>query len=117
VGAQYHLKITYREKGFPIAVQNQPVPIGAGKTINEIITTRFNYRLAVAYQLVNAKNDVITSGNEDALASYNVTASSAGTYATETANLDAQKRAADDIANRLKLDLALYFAHHPGAAK
>lgn len=116
-GAPYHLKVTYRERIFPIAVQNQTVPIGADKTINEIITTRFNYRLEATYQLVDLKNAVITSGKDDALASYNVTASSAGAYATEMANLDAQKRAADDIANRMKLDLALYFAHHPGAPR
>ncbi len=116
-GAQYRLAITYREKTYPVAVQNQTVPVGAGKTINEIITTRYNYRLDVDYRLTTPKGDVLTKGEEDALGSYNVTASSAGAYATEAAKLDAQRRAADEIANRLKLDLAVWFAHHSGGAR
>lgn len=116
-GAQYYLAITYREKTYPVAVQNQTVPIGGGKTINEIITTRYNYRLDVDYRLTTPKGDVVTKGEEDALGSYNVTASSAGAYATEAAKLDAQRRAADEIASRVKLDLAVWFTHHSGGAR
>jgi len=116
-GAQYHLAVTYREKTYPVAVQNQSVPIGAGKTINEIITTRYNYRLDIDYRLLTPKGEVVTKGEEDALGSYNVTASSAGAYATEMGKLDAQRRAADEIANRVKLDLAVWFAHHAGYAR
>jgi LPS-assembly lipoprotein len=116
VGARYYLVIIYREKIIPVAVQNQSVPISAGKTVNEVITTRYNYRLVADYRLTTPKGVLVTKGSEDSLADYNVTASAAGTFATEAAKLDAQNAAADDIANHLKLDLAMWFASHPGAA-
>ena len=108
-GALYRLKITYNEQQIPIAVQN--VPIG---TINETITTRYNYRLTANYELTAVRNNAsIVKGSEDALASYNVTQSASGMYATETAMLNAQKSAANDIAVRLRTDLAVYFDTHP----
>lgn len=116
--APYHLKITWRERLYPVAVQNQRIPVGPTATINEIITTRFNYRLSIEYQLVqNPKNTLVTKGQEDALSSYNVTASAAGAYATQASRLDAEKDAATAIASRLKLDLAIFLAHHPEAAR
>ena len=89
----------------------QNVPIGP---IHATPTTRYNYRLTANYELTAVRNNAsIVKGSEDALASYNVTQSASGMYATETAMLNAQKSAANDIAVRLRTDLAVYFDTHP----
>ncbi|HEX4533153.1 MAG TPA: LPS assembly lipoprotein LptE [Rhizomicrobium sp.] len=108
-GARYRLKLTFRELQIPIAVQN--VLVG---TLQETITTRYNYRLTVNYELTAVVgNASITKGSEDALASYNVTADASGMYSTQTAYLEAQTDAARDIATRLRTDLAVFLDTHP----
>jgi LPS-assembly lipoprotein len=70
--------------------------------------TRYNYTLLANYELIDArKGNVIIKGNESTLSAYNVVTSP---YATLVAQQDAQKRAADDIAQHLRIDLGIYFA-------
>lgn len=94
-GASYRLKIElrYDEKG--LAVQESAA------------VTRYSYRLTARYQLLKAgTGDVLKKGVVHSLTSYNVVQSP---YATVVADKDAQDRAAQDVAERLRTELAVYF--------
>jgi LPS-assembly lipoprotein len=102
-GAVYRLRLTLAEKSDAIGVQSQTVG-----TITQTAITRYNDRLTVNYELVDAKtNETITRGTESGLSAYNVLSSP---YATLVAQQDASRRAADDIADRIRIDLAVFFA-------
>lgn len=107
--ATYRLQIVLRESREGAAVQNQVV---AG--LNETTITRYNYTLIADYALTDAKGTVITKGSQSTLSAYNVVGSP---YATLIAQQDAQKRAADDIAYRLRTELGVFFAQKSGPAK
>lgn len=99
-GAKYRLDIALAESRQGVAVQpNASV-------------TRYNYRLEASYSLVDLKsNKVLTSGKEDSLSAYNVLPSSAiSAYSTVSARRDSQMHAAQDIAQRIRLDLGVYFS-------
>ena len=101
-GATYMLRVTLDEKSEGIAVQN------------DAAITRYNDTLTVDYQLRDAKTGtILTQGRETGLSAYNVVASP---YATLAAQQDADKRSADDIAERIRTDLAVYFAHGVSSA-
>jgi LPS-assembly lipoprotein len=94
--AIYQLNVKLNEKSEGIAVNS------TGSI------TRYNYTLAAHYELIDARKGVaLVQGNESTLSAYNVVTSP---YATLVAKQDAQKRAAEDIAQRLRLDLGVYFA-------
>jgi LPS-assembly lipoprotein len=102
-GAVYRLRLTLAEKSDAVGVQSQTVG-----SITQTAITRYNDRLTVNYELVDAKtNDVIARGTETGLSAYNVLSSP---YATLVAQQDASRRAADDIADRIRIDLAVFFA-------
>ena len=102
-GAVYRLRLTLAEKSDAVGVQSQTVG-----TITQTAITRYNDRLTVNYELVDAKtNETITRGTESGLSAYNVLSSP---YATLVAQQDASRRAADDIADRIRIDLAVFFA-------
>jgi LPS-assembly lipoprotein len=102
-GAVYRLRLTLSEKSDAVGVQSQTVG-----TITQTAITRYNDRLTVNYELVDAKtNEIITRGTETGLSAYNVLSSP---YATLVAQQDASRRAADDIADRIRIDLAVFFA-------
>jgi LPS-assembly lipoprotein len=105
--ATYRLDIDLREHREGSAVQNEVV---AG--VNETSITRYNYSLVADYRLLDAKGGVVTKGTATTLSAYNVVTSP---YATLIGQQDAQKRAAEDIAARIRLDLGVYFANggHP----
>lgn len=95
-GATYRLKISLREQALGVAIRS-----------NASIT-RYNYTLQARYDLFAADGmAVVKSGNISALAAYNVATSP---YATVVAEQDASNRAAGDIAERLRVELAVYFA-------
>lgn len=95
-----HIALSTRSQG--IAVQN------------DAAVTRYNDTLTVSYELVDrSSNTVITRGEETGLSAYNVVASP---YATLVAQQDADKRAAQDIAYRIRTDLAVFFAQENKAA-
>lgn len=95
-GAAYRLKITLREQRLGVAIRP-----------NASIT-RYNYTLEARYDLFRTGGtEAVKSGNVSALAAYNVATSP---YATVVAEQDASDRAAGDIAERLRVELAVFFA-------
>ena len=76
--------------------------------------TRYNYTLLVHYVLIDIRTTkVITKGTQSTLSAYDVMpSSSTSAYSTLMARQDAQKRAAEDIAYRIRLDLGVYFAQN-----
>jgi len=103
-GASYRLHVTLNTKSEAIGVQSQTAPGGVTQTA----ITRYNDRLVAEYELVDLKtNAVVTKGTETGLTSYNVLSSP---YATLAVQQDADRRAAEDIADRIRVDLAVHFA-------
>ena len=90
----YRLRVTLSQKSQGVAVQN------------DAAITRYNDTLVVKYELTDAKGALITQGTETGLSAYNVVASP---YATLTAQQDSDTRAAQDIAYRIRTDLAVFF--------
>lgn len=102
-GAAYRLRLTLAEKSDAVGVQSQTFG-----TVTQTAITRYNDRLTVEYELADAATGaVVTRGAETGLSAYNVLASP---YATLVAQQDADRRAADDIADRIRIDLAVFFA-------
>jgi len=99
----YRLRVTLATKSEGIAIQN------------DAAITRYNDMLSVTYELTDkASNTVITKGVETGLSAYNVVSSP---YATLVAQQDADKRAAEDIAYRIRTDLAVFFAQAEKTAR
>jgi LPS-assembly lipoprotein len=95
-GKAYHLKMSLGEIAQDVAQQS------------DASITRYNDTLTVKYVLTDANGKELTRGVQTSLSAYNVVASP---YATLTAQQDADKRAADDIATRIRIDLGIYFSH------
>ncbi|HWU55155.1 MAG TPA: LPS assembly lipoprotein LptE [Rhizomicrobium sp.] len=93
-GKAYSLKVTLNESSQGIALQN------------DATITRYNNRLEAHYTLSDMKGNVLTSGSQIELSAYNVVQSP---YATLTAQQDSSKRAAQDVAERIHLDLGVWF--------
>lgn len=101
--ALYRLRLTLGQKNEAIGVQSQKVDDTVETTI-----TRYNDKLTVEYTLIDMRTGgVLTKGVETGLSAYNVLASP---YATLMAQQDADKQAAEDIADRIRIALAAYFA-------
>lgn len=97
--AAYRLKVNIAQYLQGIAVANNAT------------VTRYNYTMNANYELSDIRtNKVVKSGIERTLSAYDVVTSP---YATLVAQQDAQKRGAEDIASRIQIDLAAYFAKHP----
>jgi LPS-assembly lipoprotein len=105
-GARYRLQVDLKESHVGSNIQNEVVG-----GLQETTTTRYNYTLTAKYQLTDAKGTVVTKGEESTLTSYNVVNSA---YATLAARQDARKRAADDVADHLRMALGVYFAQKAG---
>jgi len=102
-GAAYRLRLTLSEKNEAVGVQSQIVG-----SITQTAITRYNDTLSVDYELVDAKtNEIVTRGTETGLSAYNVLSSP---YATLVSQQEAYQRADDDIADRIRIDLAVFFA-------
>ena len=105
-GASYRLHVTVSLKSEAVGVQSQVVG-----TITQTAITRYNDALTVEYELIDLKTDTaVTRGTETGLSAYNVLSSP---YATLAVQQDANKRAADDVADRIRVALAVYFAQKP----
>jgi len=93
--AQYHLKLTLSTTSQGIALQN------------DASITRYNDTVTVTYSLVDtASGKEVTKGTETGLSAYNVVQSP---YSTLIAQQDSDRRVAEDIAERIRLDLGVYF--------
>jgi LPS-assembly lipoprotein len=94
--ARYRLRIEFTELEEPVVFQP-----------NTSIT-RYNYTMTAHYDLVAKDNPLpLKSGDVTAFAAYNV-AASPYLYSTVAAQRDAKNRAANDIAERIRLELAVY---------
>ena len=96
-GKQYRLKIVLNETSQGIALQN------------DASITRYNNRLEARFTLSDMHGNVLTSGTQTELSAYNVVTSP---YATLVAEQDSSKRAAQDVAERIHLDLGVWFRQH-----
>ena len=97
--SRYRLKITLNDQLQGAALQN------------DASITRYNYTLTADYVLTDGSTgNAVTHGEVSSLTAYNVVASP---YATLVAQKDAQKRAGDELAERIRLDLSIYFAKAP----
>jgi LPS-assembly lipoprotein len=99
--SSYRLHVTLATKSQGVAVQN------------DAAITRYNDTLAVRYVLTDMKGQKITEGTETGLSAYNVVSSP---YATLIAQQDADERAAEDIAYRIRTDLAVFFGQERAPA-
>jgi LPS-assembly lipoprotein len=93
-GKNYRLKIVLNETSQGIALQN------------DASITRYNNRLEARYTLSDTRGNVLTTGTQTELSAYNVVQSP---YSTLVAEQDASKRAALDVAERIHLDLGVWF--------
>jgi LPS-assembly lipoprotein len=94
-GARYRLKVTMK-----VATQGLALLTNAS-------VTRYNDTLTVNYTLTDSETgQIVTKGTETGHSAYNVVISP---YATLSAQQDADKRAAQDIAERMRIDLGVFF--------
>ena len=93
-GKRYRLHIVMNESSQGIALQN------------DATITRYNTTLGATFELYDMKGDLLTKGTQSEMAAYNVVQSP---YATLTAQMDSSKRAAQDVAERIHLDLGVWF--------
>jgi LPS-assembly lipoprotein len=98
-GKIYRLRLILNEANQGVALQN------------DATITRYNDTLTVTYTLSDAKGAEVTHGTQSSLSAYNVVASP---YSTLSAQQDADKRAAQDIAERIRIDLAAFFRRKDG---
>ena len=96
-GKAYRLKISLNETSQGIALQN------------DATITRYDNRLEAHYTLSDARGNVLTTGTQSEMSAYNVVTSP---YATLVAEQDASKRAAQEVAERIHLDLGVWFRQH-----
>ena len=96
-GKAYRLTITLTDLNQGVALQN------------DATITRYNDTLTANYVLTDARGQELWHGALTALSSYNV---SNAPYATLAARQDSDKRAAQDLAQRIGLDLGVYFRRH-----
>ncbi len=95
-GSRYRLKLYLTELEEPVVFQP-----------NTSIT-RYNYRLTAHYDLVAREGaEAVKSGDVTAFAAYNA-AASPYLYSTVAAQRDAKARAANDIAERIRIELAVF---------
>jgi LPS-assembly lipoprotein len=93
-GAKYRLEIE---------LKTQRVALGF---LENAQITRYNFYLTARYQLIStATNKAVKRGTARTITSYNVVSSP---YATVTAEKDAQDRAARDIAETVRTELAVF---------
>ncbi len=92
---RYRLSVRLREGRF-----------GSGVRVDASVT-RFNYRLIARYDLIEQSSGrVLYSDASESIVAYDVVNSQ---FATLISREDAQERAAVDVSDNIKLNLALYF--------
>lgn len=93
-GKRYRLTVSLNQTARGVALRN------------DATITRYNETLDASYVLTDMAGNTVTSGNQTSLSAYNVAASP---YATLSAQRDSGKRAAQDIAQRIQVELAAFF--------
>jgi LPS-assembly lipoprotein len=74
---------------------------------NDATITRYNDTVKADYVLLDAAGNQVDQGSLSGLSSYNVAQSP---FATVSAQKDSDLRVADDIAERIRLDLGVFFS-------
>jgi LPS-assembly lipoprotein len=93
-GKRYRLTVNLTQSSRGVALRN------------DAAITRYNDTLDASYVLTDLAGTTITTGSQTSLSAYNVANSP---YATLTAQRDSSKRAAQDIAQRIQIELAAFF--------
>jgi LPS-assembly lipoprotein len=93
-GKRYRLTLTLNESNQGVALRN------------DAAITRYNDTIAANFVLTDMQGATVTEGSQTGLTAYNVTSSP---YATLAAQQDADKRAVQGLADRIRLDLAAFF--------
>jgi LPS-assembly lipoprotein len=93
-GKLYRLTVNLKETNQGVALQNNAT------------ITRYNDTLSATFTLTDMNGKTVTAGSQSILTAYNVATSQ---YATLSAQQDDDKRTAQDIAERIRLDLAAFF--------
>jgi LPS-assembly lipoprotein len=94
-GKAYRLKLSLNEASNGVTLQN------------DATITRYNDTLTATYVLTDAKGTEITRGSQTSLAAFNTSNSP---YSTLVVQQDSDRRAADDIADRIRVDLGVFFS-------
>ena len=93
-GKRYRLTVNLTQSSRGVALRN------------DAAITRYNDTLYASYVLTDLAGTTITTGSQTSLSAYNVANSP---YATLAAQRDSSKRAAQDIAQRIQIELAAFF--------
>ena len=95
-GSSYRLKLTLNETEEAVLLQTNTA------------ITRYNYTLTAHYELIpHEGTTAVKTGDVTAFSAYNV-AAAPFLFATVTAERDAKNRAANDIAERIRTQVAVY---------
>lgn len=93
-----------RSASGPLTLRTQSTTNVLGLGIGaEAIAVRYAVQLSVSYELVDSGGNVTFAGQVSSEASYNA---SNEAYATQAARLDAEERAAGEVADRISMQLA-----------
>jgi LPS-assembly lipoprotein len=95
-GTAYRLHIDVTETREGVALQN------------DATITRYDILFTAKYELTDAKLTSVLKGTESTLESFDVAQSP---YSSQTGQEAAEKRAAQDIAEHIRIDLGVHFAH------
>jgi LPS-assembly lipoprotein len=93
-GKAYRLTLTLKEVSNGVTLQN------------DATITRYNDTLTASYILTDANGREMTRGSQTSLSSFNVSRSP---YSTLAVQQDSDRRAALDLADRIRMDLGVYF--------
>lgn len=94
--AAYSLNVRVTETREGVALQN------------DATITRYDLAFTAKYELKDANQKTVTNGEETTLESFDVAQSP---YASLTGQEQAEKRAAEDMAEHIRIDLSVHFAH------
>jgi LPS-assembly lipoprotein len=95
-GTLYRLHVDVTETREGVALQN------------DATITRYDVVFTAKYELTDVKLKSVIKGTETTLESFDVAQSP---YSSLTGQEDAEKRAAQDIAEHIRIDLGVHFAH------
>ncbi len=94
-GKAYHLSLMLNQISNGVTLQN------------DATITRYNDTITASYVLTDAKGTEVTRGSQTSLSSFNVSNSP---YSTLAAQQDSDRRASDDLADRIRMDLGVFFS-------
>ena len=94
-GKAYRLRLTLSQVSNGVTLQN------------DATITRYNGTITATYVLTDARGTEVTRGSQTSLSSFNVSSSP---YSTLAAQQDSDRRAGDDLADRIRMDLGVFFS-------